>query len=184
MSNAALPRVRAAGFWKVDADLYRQSGWGRMTAREAFGMRDQRLIEHLLAGGVEPRRLVGVHGRWRHVADSGVAMGVVVPGKESLTERTGVFDGVKARRKGGLVLQGLELRFRVRIVVADMGPAVTSGDTEIGEQKRHGLGAHRGAAVGMQGELPRTMLSLSQVAAMSSWASSADSRGAIIQPIT
>ena len=35
-----------------------------------------------------------------------------------------------------------------------MGPAVASGDTEIGEQKRHGLGAHRGAAVGMQGELP------------------------------
>jgi hypothetical protein len=26
-------------------------------AREALGMRDERLIEHLLAGGVEPRRL-------------------------------------------------------------------------------------------------------------------------------
>jgi len=31
-----------------------------MTAREAFGMRDERLIEHLLAGGIEPRR--GVPG--------------------------------------------------------------------------------------------------------------------------
>jgi hypothetical protein len=64
-----------------------------MTAREAFGMRDQRLIEHLLAGGVEARRLAGMHRRRRHVADSGVAMGVVVPGKEPLTERTGVLDG-------------------------------------------------------------------------------------------
>jgi len=68
VSNAALPRVRAAGFWKVDADLYRQSGWGRMTTREAFGMRDERLIEHPLAGGVEPRRLAGVHRRRREAA--------------------------------------------------------------------------------------------------------------------
>jgi hypothetical protein len=95
-----------------------------MTAREAFGMREERLIEHLLAGGIEPRHLAGVHGRRRHVADAGVPMGVVVPGEEPLTERTGVFDGVKARRKVGLVLQGLELRFRVQIVIADMGPAV------------------------------------------------------------
>jgi hypothetical protein len=70
-----------------------------MTAREAFGMGEERLIEHLLAGGVEPRRLAGVHGRGRHVADPGVPMGeagrqaergVVVPGEESLTERPGV----------------------------------------------------------------------------------------------
>jgi hypothetical protein len=86
--------------------------------REAFGMRDERLIEHLLAGGVEPRRLAGVHRCRRHVADPGVPMGMVVPGEEPLTERTGVLDGVKARRKVGLVLEGLELRFRVRIVVA------------------------------------------------------------------
>jgi hypothetical protein len=33
--------------------------------------------------------------------------------------------------------------------VADMRPAVASGDTEIGEQKRHGLGAYRGAAFGL-----------------------------------
>jgi hypothetical protein len=114
-----------------------------MTAREAFGMCDERLIEHPLAGGVEPRRLAGVHGRRRHVADAGAPMGVVVPGEEPLAERPGVFDGVKACRKIGLVLQGLEPRFRVRIVIADMRPAVTLADTEIGEQKRHGLGAPR-----------------------------------------
>jgi hypothetical protein len=101
-----------------------------MTAREAFGMREERVIEHLLAGGVEPRRLAGVHGHRRHVADVGVPMGVIIPGEEPLTERTGVFDGVKARRKVGLVLEGLELRFRVWIVIADMGPAVALGDTK------------------------------------------------------
>jgi hypothetical protein len=31
-----------------------------MTTREAFGMRDERLIEHLLAGGIEPERLTGM----------------------------------------------------------------------------------------------------------------------------
>jgi hypothetical protein len=82
-----------------------------MTAREAFGMFDERLSEDLLAGVVEPRRLAGVHRCRRHVADAGVPMGVVVPGEEPLTERTGVFDGVEARRKVGLVLQGFELRF-------------------------------------------------------------------------
>ena len=83
-------------------------------------------MEHLLAGGVEPRRLAGVHRRRRHIADAGVPMGMVVPGEKPLTERTGVFDGVEARRKVGLVLQGLELRFQVRIIVADTGPAVGS----------------------------------------------------------
>ena len=54
VSNAALPGYARRGFWKVDADLYRHSGWCRITPREAFGMCDERLIEHLLAGGVEP----------------------------------------------------------------------------------------------------------------------------------
>ncbi len=125
----------------------------------------------------------GVHDRGRHVTDPGVSMGVVVPSEEVLAERTGVLEGLKAGRKVGLVFQGLELRFGVWVVIADMGPAVAFGDTEICEQQRHGLGAHRGTAVGMQGELPAGD-ALSQVAAMSWWASSADSRGAIIQPTT
>ena len=40
------------------------------------------------------------------------------------------------------------------LFTADMRPAVAPGGTKIGQQQRHRLGAHRGAAVGMQGELP------------------------------
>jgi hypothetical protein len=56
-------------------------------------------------------------------------MGVVVLRRRTPDRTHGVLDGVKARRKVGLVLQGLELRFRVRVVVADMWPAVALGDT-------------------------------------------------------
>ena len=77
-------------------------------------------------------------------------MGMVVPGEEPLTEGTAC--SIASESRAGT--SGLELRFRVRIVIADMRPAVALGDTEVDEQQRHGLGAHQGAAVGMQGELP------------------------------
>ena len=91
-------------------------------------------------------------------------------GEEPLAERTGVLDRLKAGRKDRLILKGLELRFRVRIVVAHVGPAVALGDAEVGQEQGHRFGTHRGAAIGMQGQLSA---SLSQGAAMSSWASSA-----------
>jgi len=99
-----------------------------MTLGEALGMCNECLIEDALSNVVELLRPAGVHGRGRHVTDPGVSMVVVVPGKEPLAERTGVLDGLKAGRKDRLILKGLELRFRVRIVVADVGPAVALGD--------------------------------------------------------
>ena|GEM_PF-2661230 len=157
VSDAALLRVRAASVLEIDADLYGQSGCCWMTLGEALGMCNKCLIEDALSNVAELLRPAGVHGRRRHVADAGVPMGVVVPGEEPLTERTGVLDRVKARRKVGLVLQGLELRFRVRIVVADMWPAVVLGDAQIGQEQGHRFGPRSACKV----SCPHTIASLS-----------------------
>ena len=50
-----------------------------------------------------------VDRRRGHVADTGVAMTVVVPGKELLTVGTRVFDAAEALREVGTVLERFEL---------------------------------------------------------------------------
>ena len=51
-----------------------------------------------------------VDGGWGHQADPGVAVGVVVPGKELAAERAGLHDRVKPSGERGPVLQRLEVR--------------------------------------------------------------------------
>ena len=87
-----------------------------------------------------------------HQADAAVAVLVVVPVEEALTVRASVLERAEARGEVGPVLQGLELRFRVRVVIRDMRAAVGAGDIEIDQQLRDGLGAHARAPIGMQGE--------------------------------
>jgi hypothetical protein len=74
--------------------------------------------------------------------DAGTPVLLVVPGEEELRKRAAVLDGTKAVREIGPVLHGAELTFRVRIVVGDMGAAVSLGDTLIaliGKPLRFGL---------------------------------------------
>ena len=78
------------------------------------------------------------HG-WRHHADSGMAMLVVVPGKKRVAEGAAILNRAEAIGKLGAILHGAELAFRKRIVVGSVGPAVGLGDAEIGQQKGHGL---------------------------------------------
>jgi len=54
-----------------------------------------------------------------------------------------------------LVFEGLQVAFGEGIVVGGVRAVVGPGYAEIGEQERGGLGLHRAAAVGMQGELTR-----------------------------
>ena len=51
----------------------------------------------------------------------------VIPGGEVLTERPGILDGPKASGKSRTILQGFELGFRVRVVIADMRATVGFG---------------------------------------------------------
>ena len=57
---------------------------------------------------------------WRMEADARVAVLVVVPAEEALAECSPILDGAKPFRKLGAVLERLELRFGVGIVVRAM----------------------------------------------------------------
>jgi len=59
------------------------------------------------------------------------------PGERLLVTR--ILNGPEAIREARRVLQGLKLRFRVRVVVADMGAIVAFGDTKVGQQMGHSL---------------------------------------------
>ena len=64
---------------------------------------------------------------------------VVVPVEELAAERARVLDALEAFRELRPVLERLELRFGVGVVVGDVRPAVGLGDAQIGEQEGDGL---------------------------------------------
>jgi hypothetical protein len=66
----------------------------------------------------------------------------VVPVEKGNTEGTGVFDGTKTGRKLRSILEGLELRFRIWVVIARMGTTMGLRDPQIGQEKGHRLGGH------------------------------------------
>ena len=78
---------------------------------------------------------------------------MVVVVEELLAEDAGVFDAAEVGGERGAVLEGLERGFAVGVVVGDVGSAVAAVHAEIGEELGDGFGGHRGASVGVQGEL-------------------------------
>ena len=94
------------------------------------------LFQHRLARGVERASLAGMHRRRRHIAYPGMTMLTVVPGEEALAERTCMLDRVKSRREVRSVFERLELRLRVRVIVAYVRAAMALGDTQIAQQQR------------------------------------------------
>jgi len=86
-------------------------------------------------------------------SDTGMTMLVVVPVEKLLTEGAAVLNAAEAIRKLGTVLQSAELAFRVRVVVGNIRPTMSLGDTQVGHQKGHRLGRHHPAAVGVDVEL-------------------------------
>jgi len=89
---------------------------------------------------------------WCHVANAAVAMLVAVPGKEGLAMGPGILNASKALGELGSVRHGLELRLRAGVVIADRRSAVALGHIQIDQQVGHGLGAHGGVPVGVQGQ--------------------------------
>src|SRR6266702_4474480 len=94
-----------------------------------------------------------MHGRRREQRETRVVMLVVVPVEEPDAEGARVLDAAEPVRELGPVLQRLELRLRVRVVVAHVRPRMSLGDSQIGEHQRHRFGGHRGAPVGVHREL-------------------------------
>ena len=75
----------------------------------------------------------------------------------ALAVDTGVFDAAEPLGEVGTIFECFELRLGIRIVIGDMRSAMGLDDLQIDQQGGHGLAAHAGAAVGVQGERARTM---------------------------
>ena len=119
---------------------------------EAFGVKGP--------GGLQGRSALSQHIRYSVMMDiiggehrdPGMAVLGVVPGEERPAEGDGGGNVFEAPREARVILQGLELRFGERVVIADLGAAQRAGDPEVGEELGGALAGHRRAAVRMQSE--------------------------------
>ena len=68
-----------------------------------------------------------------------MAVLAVVPGEECLAMASGIFDAAKALREVGAVFHGLELRFRIGVVIRCVGAAVALGHVQVNQQTATGL---------------------------------------------
>src|SRR5882724_2766040 len=80
---------------------------------------------------------------------------VVVPDEESMAKRSRLLDVIETLREVRSILQGLELRFRIRVVVGNVRSRMAPGHAQIGKEKGDGLGGHRAAAIRMNGKRVR-----------------------------
>jgi len=81
-----------------------------------------------------------------------MAVIVVVPAEELAAEAAGVLDGVEPLGKDRPVLQRLELRLAVGVVVRGLRSRMRLRDVQVGEHFGDGLALHRRSPVGVQVE--------------------------------
>jgi hypothetical protein len=74
-----------------------------------------------------------VEGLRGQQADAGMMVLTIIPREEGLAEGAGIFNRAKPLRELGAILQGLELRLGVGIVIAVVGTAVALGDAQVGQ---------------------------------------------------
>lgn len=108
--------------------LIHAGGRLRQAALEAQRIGLVGLLQNL--GTLDAQGLGGaiVDGVRGHQAYAAVAVLLVVPVEETLTVSACALERAEALGEVGAVLQGLELRLRVRVVIRDMWTAVCAGD--------------------------------------------------------
>jgi hypothetical protein len=157
----------------------------RAASLEAVRRGVECVIECGLAHAAQPLGLAVVNAVRRHVAKVRVPVRGVVPSEESLAVGPCVLDAAETCREVRPVLQRLELRLGVRVVIRCAGLAVALNNVQVRQQGGHRLGAHAGAPLGVQRERAAGSMSWRATeSAISCWASSASSRSAINQPTT
>ena len=121
-------------------------------------------VQDLLAGGVHGLGLAVVDRLWREQTQARVAVLCVVPGEERLTEGPRGLDPVETGGEVRPVLERLELRLRLRIVVRDVGAGM--GQSPVGKPLVMPKSASRKATGLDVMELPRSAWSVSCPAGM------------------
>jgi hypothetical protein len=97
---------------------------------------------------------------WSQQSQRAVVVLLVVPVKEGPDPCPGIFKGTKAIGKVGAVLQGLELRLGIWIVMLDAWERMGLDHAQVCQQQGQRLGLHRAATIGMKGQLARLDLLL------------------------
>ena len=97
--------------------------------------------------------LAEVDHRRRQQPQPPVVMLEVLPVDERAAEVQSVLEAAKAVGELRPVLQRLELALRVRVIVADVRPAVRLGDSQRRQQLGYGLRTHRRATVAVERQL-------------------------------
>src|SRR5919108_511 len=95
-----------------------------------------------------------MHIGWGQETETRVMMLIVVPGEKGLRPCPSISLAAEASRIIRAILKSFELRFRVGIVIGDMRARMGFRPARVAQKRRGGLGGHRPAAIGMQGELP------------------------------
>ena len=92
-------------------------------ADEPLGCAEKRGVEGDLAGCVKGVGLPEVDLVGRHQADACVMVVLVIPGCEPSAKGASLVDGLEPFGELWLILQGLEVGFRERVVIRSMRPA-------------------------------------------------------------
>lgn len=100
-------------------------------------------------------RLSAVYYLRSEEGDPSMMVLMVVPGNEFRHQSARLLDRLEAIRKLGAVLEGFELRLRIRIVVRNMRTTVGLDHSQVRQEQRDGLARHRRSPVGMHRELTR-----------------------------
>ena len=109
---------------------------------EAFGMALVCEVEYLLSGGDHLWRESIMYAFGGQQTDATVVVFVVVPAEEVDAKGACVLDAAEPFGELGPVLQSLELAFRKRVIIGDVGTAVGLGDAQVGQHHGHRLGFH------------------------------------------
>ena len=151
---------------------------------KAFGMRGVGGGEDVGACGVARVSQLVMHVEGGVQPEPAVEMFGVVPPKEVHAVRAGVFERPKARGEIRAILEGLELRFRIRIVVRDGGARMRQGHAETASRCATGCETIDNPRSAWSVSCWGPMCSRAPQAAMSRSTSRADWRGATIKPTT
>jgi hypothetical protein len=108
----------------------------------------------------------------------------VVPAEELLAERPGVVDGAEPVGNARPILQRLELRLGVRVVIGDLGAGVGLGDPRSASRNATGLEVIEEPRSACTVRVPGRICCLAAVSASSRSAGAACSAWATVQPTT
>ena len=114
-------------------------------------MRLPKLVERVLPNAMKLQMLAAVDLRWREVRDALVVMSIVVPIECNRTPVLPLVESHSPIGPGGSVLQGFELRFGVRVVVARAWSRMRLRDVEFRKALRERPRCHRGSAICVNG---------------------------------